>query len=429
MRYAGIKITIIFVFLLSAFYFWLLPLQKAIRRPNILLVVIDTLRADHLGCNGYFRDTSPNIDHLAREGLIFNHCYSQAGWTLPSFTSIFTSLYPKDHGVTDWKMVLDSSLTTLTEALKDQGYHTCACPSMFHLDTGSGFEQGFDVYHTEVARPRTERGTATSPKVNELVLTDIKKARRPFFIWAHYFDPHSLYLSHPGYEFGEDLVDKYDSEIAFVDAHIGQLIEELKERDLYDNTVIIITADHGEEFQDHGGRHHHTLYQEIIHIPLIIRVPGLEPRIIEEPVEQIDLAPTILGLAGIDIPKAFHGRDILMQRSPDHKIFAERGGGELAYQQAVIDGDFKLYEIDVADADPNSERYKMQNITSSDTMLFDLYNDPGEYVNLRDDSLYLYSSLRSQFESFYDPDYKPNQQVAVFDEETVEELKALGYIR
>ncbi len=398
-------------------------------KPNILLIVVDTVRDDHLGYNGYFRNTSPNIDNFSREGIVFTNSYSQAGWTLPSFASIFTSLYPKDHHFTDWGMVLDSSLTTLAEVLRNNGYHTFAYPSLFYLDEVSGINKGFEFYRSKLTENKLMYGVTTSHLVNEMVVEDLKSLNSPFFMWVHYFDPHSLYLKHDEFDFGDENIDRYDSEIAYTDKYIGLLLDEFKKRGLYENLIIILTSDHGEEFHDHGRAHHYSLYQEVIKTPLIIKAPDLQHGRVEQNVEQIDLAPTILGLIGITVPEGFAGRDLLKNDLGQHTVFAERGGGEDAFQRAVIDSGYKLYEINIDYADTISPRFNTQDFLNNQTLLFDLKNDPHEKTDLFKKDAANATSLQEQFEDFYGTGYIPQTKSSILDSITTENLKALGYIQ
>ncbi|MBD3167879.1 MAG: sulfatase-like hydrolase/transferase [candidate division Zixibacteria bacterium] len=400
-------------------------------KPNVVLITVDTLRDDHLGYNGYLRNTSPNIDMLAREGIVFKNSYSQAGWTLPSFATIFTSLYPKDHLITDWEIKLDDKLVTLPEVLADNGYHTYGYPCLFAFDSSSGFEQGFEYYRLDVVHTGEFHERYTSPEVNAMVLGDIEDGlKEPFFLWIHYFDPHVRYLPHPEYRFGDSPKDLYDGEVAFTDWHIGEILESLKEHRQYDNSIIILTADHGEEFMDHGRTSHRTLYQEVIKTPLIIKVPGMSNDLVDRYVSQIDIAPTILNLCELPVPGSWKGRNALAENAVEVPVYAERGGGEVVFQLAVIDNNMKLYEVIDIYADTSSARYKVETFYENENHLFDLKTDPLERRELYGKMEYSrqLKTLHNLFGEFYEGDSSRLKGQIELSEETSRKLKGLGYM-
>ena len=313
---------------------------------NIVLITIDTLRADHLSCYGYDRKTSPNIDSIAKGGIRYTKAIATSSWTSPSIASIMTSLYPISHGVRHGftksgkaynQELLHEKFDTLAEVLKNHGYTTFGAVANVHMVEELGFGQGFDYYHCE--------GFDKASKINKVVFSwkdKIKNANK-FFLWVHYFDPHHFY--HAQFPWINDyagelwignshlskmnmselikliptlkkrrntleyLISLYDSEINYVDYHVGNLLYKLG---LDKNSLIIITSDHGEEFLDHGFLcHAHSLFQELIHVPLIIKLPlPSKASIIDvnnEPVSIIDILPTILGDIGITSASEFLG--------------------------------------------------------------------------------------------------------------------------
>lgn len=305
--------------------------------PNVILISIDSLRADHLHAYGYDRDTSPNLDRLAAEGTRFETVMSPTSWTLPSHMTLMTSLPPEKHGVTTQRMRLPGNLDTLPARLQRAGYDTAGIVSATYLDGLFGFSRGFDEYddysllHAAGERSRRE---ITSPQLAQRAIDWLERraqARpgRPFFLFLHMFDVHYDYnppapfdhMFDPTYRGPVDgdvgtfrspraprdlqhLVALYDGEIAFVDAHIGEILTALHELGLENNTIVAVTADHGEEFFDHGAQgHNRTLYDEVLHIPLIIRYPGRVPagRAIAGQVRLMDVGPTLLDLAGVRV--------------------------------------------------------------------------------------------------------------------------------
>ena len=284
---------------------------------NVLLISIDTLRADHLGTYGYQRGTSPKIDAFANEAIVFENAFSQAPWTLPSHATMLTSLYPSVHRADTYSARLSPKVLTLPEILRENGYQTLAVTSHVLLTDLYGMDQGF-------ARLRFNGGLDADRVTSQaLDFLDGRNPNRPFFMLVHYFDVHADYgapapygerFVDPAYsgpttgardnfyasaktpEDRAHLVDLYDGEIAFTDEHVGQLIQGLTERGLFDETTVILTADHGEEFGEHGHFEHKTLYDNVLHVPLIIKPAGVdtEPARVQAPVALLDLTPTIL---------------------------------------------------------------------------------------------------------------------------------------
>ena len=312
--------------------------------PNILLFTIDACRPDHFGCYGYTSNTTPNIDKLAREGVLFTHAFSQSAWTTPGMISIFTSLYPPTHSVDAKDKTLGDGILTLPKVLKTNGY-TVPVLSRF-VDIPNYWHLCFDTVAKE--QFQSEEGE------DLLELLDSYK-REKFFIWYHYHGLHLPYNPPSPYDmiFQKDIVSEktansetisivkkksvikygsinfndgdketvvalYDGQLRQLDDYVGRLIGKMKDWGILDNTLIIITSDHGEELFEHGFIGHAStslnakLYDEIIHIPLIIWWPKkLNHRIVNELVEQIDIMPTILDILGLAIPEGLQGSSLL----------------------------------------------------------------------------------------------------------------------
>ena len=308
--------------------------------PNILLFTIDACRPDHFGCYGYNRNTTPNIDKIASEGVLFTHAFSQSAWTTPGMISIFTSLYPPTHGVDAKDRTLRENVLTLPKVLKGSGYVAPVLPKF--VDIPNYWHLGFDVVDKE--RFQAEEGE------DLLKLLEAYKDQR-FFIWYHYHGVHLPYNPKNPYDkiFQEDIfsgisadteavsvvkkksviknnsinfdntdrkiiVALYDGQLKQLDDYMGQLTEKMKKWGILDNTVIIITSDHGEELFEHGFIGHAStslnakLYDEVIHIPLIIRWPKkVKHRVVDALVQQIEVMPTILDILGLPIPEGLHG--------------------------------------------------------------------------------------------------------------------------
>lgn len=414
-------------------------------RPNLVLISLDTLRRDHLGIYGYERDTSPNLDRLAERGVVFDDAYSHGPNTSTTHHSILTSLYPSVHGVFRHGELLDPNVPTLPELLEEAGYATAGFVQL----PGPNYSRGFDVYtgltHYASMR-RAERFDASLASIGEWI-SGLEEGT-PFFLFVHSYAVHLPYTPpdeyierfDPDYEGpvsdrvnrdeidainrGEIPVDEedlahvvalYDAEIAALDADLGRLFGAFESMGLMEDTVFVILADHGEEFGDHGryGLHSHTLYQELIRIPLIVIGPDVpRGRRVEGPVRQVDVAPTLLEFAGVDPPEHFLGASVapLWSGTEDNEriVLAERPSGRV-----FIAGGLKYF---------------------TDGRLYDLTRDPGELNDIareRPDDLFRMQQLAEAWEEemarYRELVARPGG-VVLTDEER-RRLRALGYLR
>lgn len=288
-------------------------------RPNILFISIDTLRADHLGAYGYKRPTSPRIDEFAKTAVVFEQAHSAASWTLPSLTSLMTSLYTSTHGMRKIESRLDPSFHTLAELVRNSGYDTAMVASHYFLASQYGLQKGFTHVDSRLLQMDMIEGI-TSPYITEKGVEWLREKAAvrdgwPWFLWLHYFDPHDKYLPHPGYseKFGMKAeMDLYDGEIAFTDDYVGRVLDELARLKLDEDTIVIVVADHGEEFMEHGcTRHGNNLYEETVRVPLMIRVPGFHPTRVEPVIATVDLMPTLLELCGVRIDYPIEGKSLV----------------------------------------------------------------------------------------------------------------------
>lgn len=313
------------------------------QRPNVLIVLIDTLRPDHLGCYGYARATSPRLDALAADGVLLRDVFTQASWTKPAVGTLFTGVYPKAHGAVDRPDLLRQDLPTLAQAFRDDGYETIAFVGNPSVLPQWGFGPGF-IRYGDIDAMVVE--AAKDARVIDAGIAAIEHAQgRPWFLYLHAMGPHSPYEPPAPYDarFASDAargageaaerartVDLYDGEIAFTDAQAGRLIERLKALDLYDDTLILVLSDHGEEFWEHGGLGHGSaLYDEQIRIPCILKLPrGAHAGAVRSGVSQLlDLGPTLLDLVGIPAPPSFEGRSLRALiagdgAAPDRPVYA-----------------------------------------------------------------------------------------------------------
>lgn len=324
-----------------------------VAQPNVVLISIDSLRADHLGVYGYERGTSPNIDALAAEGVVFENTMSSSSWTLPAHASMLSSLNARVHGLIQDGRQLTDAATLVSEVFQRNGWRTAALVSAPYLSHQFGFDQGFDVYDDETisfANHRRSHSGTTSAELHAraLELLDGFDAD-PFFLFLHYWDVHYDYdppppydtMFDPDYEGDVDargyersqtvrhdmdprdlqhVVALYDGEIALVDAYLGRLFEALKAKGVWDETMVVVTADHGDEFFEHGRKgHRKTLYRETLQVPLIIKFPSArwEGQQVAAISGLVDIAPTMLEVAGLEALPESNGRSLVPELTGD----------------------------------------------------------------------------------------------------------------
>ncbi len=315
-------------------------------RLNVVLITLDTTRADRLGCYGYQDIETPSIDRLAAEGTLYERCYTPVPITLPSHLSILTGTYPAYHGVRENNgFYVAPGLTTLAEILKREGYATAAFVGAFPLDSQTGLDQGFDLYDDnypsslEQGRHPALQGFFDERPASEVVRPALEwladRDQRPFFLWTHFFDPHQPQI--PPSPYRERYANSlYDGEIASVDEAVGRLLARLEEQGQLDRTLIVLTADHGESLGDHGEiTHALLLYSSTIRVPLIVRDPrDLNPSRVTTPVATVDIMPTILDRLGLEIPGVVQG-DLLpasdREPAPPRAILTETLYGALLH--------------------------------------------------------------------------------------------------
>ncbi|OGL40550.1 MAG: hypothetical protein A3C43_01430 [Candidatus Schekmanbacteria bacterium RIFCSPHIGHO2_02_FULL_38_11] len=434
--------------------------KKPVKDLDIVLISIDTLRTDHLGCYGYSRNTSPNIDRIAKEGVLFKNVISSSSWTSPAMASLFTSLYTSKHGVIHGVMkegkvysqeVFSDSLVRIPTVLKKHGYFTMGFSSNPHMTKALGFSKDFDIFvYGKYFNAR---------KINKAALGFKKKnlpKNKKLFLWVHYFDPHWKYnpmkpwideysknitmknfneiklKQNPKefimeYKLKENkelikfLMDCYDSEINFTDEALGNLLRRLNLDK--DKTLIIIVADHGEEFFEHNDfTHGNNLYNETLRIPLIIKFPrsmNVKGMSIKENVGIIDVFPTILDALNIPQESTFDGKSLL-------PLIVKRKG----YDKRVIMSE--LYRDKNTALSSNQGKWKyIHDYKDNKTELFDLETDKNEKINLADKNSDVKQLMESHIVKFLDSlkgRSKIKREVITPDEKTIKELKSLGYV-
>lgn len=407
------------------------------RRPSVVLIIIDTLRADHLSCYGYRRSTSPSMDSLASTGTRWAMGCGQAAWTLPACASIMTGLNPRAHGAgmdipTGNVFGLDPATPMLALQMKGAGYRTGAFFNVYWLDADFGFHRGFDTFEC-----RENGGGMAGETVDSAAewLSSLDEGE-DFFLAIHLFDPHDPYdppapfdtLFTPEGVQGDScwevtpegglarpwqldhLRGLYDGEIAWTDAQLGRLFSELRRLGLDDRTLVIVTADHGEEFLEHGYfGHGRTLFQETVHIPLMISGPGVPVGAVDEGLAcQVDIVPTILDLCGVPSPDGLDGISLLSDTVLSRVIPAS----------GINTGD----EFDLASVTAPGAKL-IWNAARDSADHYDLERDPGEMHPLPPDSVLLEEVL------FYWATPCELEPVLLEDWKVVPVLRDLGYIR
>ena len=397
------------------------------QRDNILLITLDTTRADRIGAYGYARARTPRLDRLAAEGVRFDAAFSPAPITLPAHASIFTGLYPFEHGVrNNGNFYLEERFETLATTLQKYGYQTGAFVSAFVLDRRYGLARGFETYDDRmqgasaqiVALEAERRGDRTSAALNGW-LDAHAAGNAPFFAWLHLFDPHEPYRAPQ--PFGGAFTDSpYDGEIAFVDAIVASVLDKLAQRGAKEHTIIAIIGDHGESLGDHGEETHSMLvYDPAIRIPLILWRPGRVPSgvVVTRPVRATDLAPTLLELVGAPALRASHARSLvpLLTVQPSGTV-------EPIYAETYLP---QFYMNWAPLRTLRDERWKY--IDAPTPELYDLVQDPGERNNLAASQARTAEGMRATLMQLTGGTAGTMTALRV-DREVAEKLAALGYV-
>jgi arylsulfatase A-like enzyme len=348
--------------------------------PNVLILTIDTLRADRLGLYGYARPTSPELDRFAASAVVFENAQASAPWTLPSLASLLTGEDPGTHLCREFGSVLDESFVTLPERLLAAGYDTAGVTSHVFTTTRHGLQQGFVHTDDSFAYPEVEPARNISSQVisdKGIRFLEQKRAASdgtPWLLWLHYFDPHEEYMPHPELadlfppEAGAapGVSELYDAEVRYTDQHVGRVLAKLTEAGFDDNTLVLVLADHGEELLERGGLGHgHSLHQELLRVPFLLRAPGIAPRRVSTTVRQIDVPATVLELAGLP-PESGVGRSLVplmrgealeeagavseLARGPRQLDALRLGAWKLIQERKG--GGFELYDVN---ADPREQ--------------------------------------------------------------------------
>lgn len=389
--------------------------------PNILLITLDTTRADHLGCYGYKNAATPALDKLASEGAKFELAFSSVPITLPSHATILTGLYPFRTGARDNGLDrVPPSAQTLAELLRSHGYHTLAFVSSAVLDRAFGLDQGFDLYDDNVrignckSSGCTER---TASQVNNAVFERLTTLVGPYFLWVHYYDAHSSYNPPPPFDH-QYAGHPYDGEISFADSQIQVLLDRLRSRNLLDRTMIVVAADHGESLGEHDEQTHGVfIYDSVLHVPFIVVYPGIikERTSVNGLVRLVDVFPTILDYAGITIPPGLDGSSL------KESVARGKSNETLHYEESQLPentyGWSPLYGVRTPE---------WHFILAPQKELYNVVSDPREEKNLAGQSPEMTSALEARLRSY---SYEGTRSVpSGVPEELKERLASLGYV-
>lgn len=425
---------------------------------NLIVIIIDTLRADELGIMGSPIPTTPFLDRVASRGVLVERCYTVSPWTLPTIATLHTGLYPSHHGAIEPRTALSPDAVTLAEMLSEKGYRTGAVISQYFLRARYGMNQGFATYSEDEAKSTDHISSENVTRRAREMLREFRKGPAPFFLFVHYFDPHVDYMRHPQFALargsggrirgGEKLSDVrpffeslepfeleflrgvYREEIRWADLHVGRLLSTLAELGIDDETLVVITSDHGEEFQSRGKHIGHCvgLYEEDVRVPLIILDPRITGGTLRGPVSLVDVLPTILDLMEVEVAGAtFHGRSFAAQvlgrrEEPHPPIFCETDFvpvGEInqameSHRRAIVHDSWKL----------------IRNLETGKVELYDLTADPEEQVDLSEARADILAEHDRDLEQWMGQVSKGGLQVHTLTvpEGNREQLRALGYV-
>ena len=398
-------------------------------RLNVVLFTLDTTRADHIGCYGHDGIETPAIDRLAAEGTRYDNAFTVVPITLPSHLSMMTGTYPSYHGVREnGGFYVPEEMNTLAEVLQGEGYETAAFVGAFPLDSQTGMDQGFDLYddnysgrnddrHPRMRRFFDERPAAEVARAANAWLSE--RGTRPFFFWAHFFDAHQP-LTPPSPHRERYRNAPYDAEIASVDEAIGRIVHQLEERELLDNTLVILTADHGEGLGEHGELTHALLlYSSTLRVPLIVRDPdGQKGATVTAPVATLDIFSTVLDRLGITVPAENQGLVLPTsdaQADPEREIVSETLFGRMIY------GWSPMYRVTAG---------SRVHLYGPSQRLYDRSTDTAELKDLsgsQPDQLHaIHERLQERLDQWADGGY--GFSTGAVSNETLARLAALGYV-
>jgi len=414
--------------------------------PNVIVITLDTTRADRMGFLGSKRGLTPNLDAMAQQGVVFTRAYSHVPLTTASHTTIFTGTYPQFNHVNDFGVPLSPKLPYLPDLLHQHGYQTGAFVGSLILDpqdgTAPGFDRGFDVYDAgfHLRRRGADRYQTVERRAEVVVSHALawlsQVANKPVFLWVHLYDAHDPY--DPPSPYKERFASQpYDGEIAYADACVGKLLDALRKHGLYDETLIAVIADHGESLGAHGENTHGVfLYDETLHVPLLIKLPlnRAAGKRIETRAGLVDVAPTILGAAGITPPAEMQGQSLLESikasgytNAGSSTIVSSLTAGSQEDRPTYAETDYPHRAFGWS-ALRALRAGKYLYVQAPEQELYDQTNDPGETRNVAESSKAVAGTLASQLVDFRNKTSQTLISLAKPDPEQMQKLQALGYV-
>ena len=384
-----------------------IPISKPTK--NVILITVSTLRADHVGCMDYGRDTTPNFDAFAKKNILFKNAFATSSWAMPSVGSIFTSRYPSQHGATHINKSLGGDNYTLAQMLKDKGYYTIGFCCNPRLSNDYGFARGFDLYDDYSASIILQSMSfenqdsletnkrRTNDLVNDAAIRWLKNnTHKPFFLSVHYYDNHwdylppapyntlfdpnykgtldgrqiarePLYSNRPSDRDVEHMIALYDGQVRQTDADLGEMLSTLENMGLMSNSIVIIMGDHGDSFYEHGHTSHHGVYDELVHVPLAISLPKdtNNPQVVDSLVSGVDIVPTILDVLNLPVPPGCEGKSL--KPIIEGKLTSVNDFVRIEYTGGAVPDSFAL----------RSMQYKFVR-ENGRLFAYDLLNDPSE---------------------------------------------------
>jgi len=403
---------------------------------NIILITLDTTRADRMGFLGSKRGLTPNLDSLAQQAAVFSRAYSQVPLTAPSHATMLTGTYPQFNHVTDLGSPLAKDLPYLPDILRQHGYRTAAFVGSQVLDPKSaaapGFDRGFETYDAPFHIRGQGEDRYHSVERRGMMVVESTSAwldqhpQGPFFLWLHFYDPHDPYDPPPPFK-AQYAASPYDGEIAYVDSAIGRLLTELRARGLYDQSLIVVVADHGEAFGEHGEWSHGLfLYDETLHVPLLIKLPATDsarPRI-ESRVGLVDIAPTLLQEVGIAAPAAMQGQSLLELMKPNARAKSASAAQDRP-EYAETDYPYRAFGWSSLRA------WRAGKYLYIDAPQRELYNqplDPEAAHNLVNSAPSVTDTMAAQLDEFRRKTSRAGQAEVVLTPRQAKQLQALGYV-
>jgi arylsulfatase A-like enzyme len=437
-------------------------------RRNVLLISLDSLRADHVGAYGYKRDTSPSFDRFAKDGVLFRNAISTSSWTLPTHLTMFTGRSQLSHGVVVDTLVLSTAIPTLGQIFKEAGYATAGFVSGPYVGGHYGYDRGMDTYTDFSAswgKGAEARAAILSPTINEKAIEWLDKAHKePFFLFLHYFDIHYDFVPPAPYDTmfdpdytgtmdGRFFIERddvhakmdprdlehiralYDGEIRYTDEHVGRILDKLKALGVYDDTVVLITSDHGDEFFEHGNKgHHRTVYDEVLRIPFALRLPGGEHsgKTIDEQVSLLDVFPTLLDAAGFRVPSDVEGESLAGW------LRGRRSTREAIYSDFYDKRGFNLQVARRTAGEKTIQHFnRITHPKRGSLEYYDLARDPAESDNRADEQPAKMTSAVEAMTTWLELRWRTHRHTQLatdgtasieIDADTQERLKALGYV-